>query len=404
MKIAVFHNLVSGGNKKSLYHTVKGFKHYGHRVTVYNLSISNERFCPLSDFADEIVTQPLWSVETTGLLKFVAPLLQTLHLVPLLRANRRIAAAINKGDYDAVWVANCFLTQHPLVLRYLEKPYILYTAEHFRVYYDRVLWLRPQQLCRKGKLGLTLRQLYLRSALAIRAQVDKLAMARVTNVRCNSYFTAENIMRYYAVPAQPIYLGVDVAYYRDLGMPKEDLVLSIGAFSPLKGHDFVLEALATICPEKRPKLVIIADRVDFLAERRRCESFAKDHAVDLEIMINITEDDLVAMYNRAKLTLCANILEPFGMVPHESMACGTPVVAVREGGVRETVIDGQTGMLVPRDPKSMGEAVSKLLENEGLRRTLCRNGVAHVSQHHTHAHYFAQVEEALHELVDTRSC
>ncbi|MFO1429901.1 MAG: glycosyltransferase family 4 protein [Candidatus Competibacteraceae bacterium] len=403
MKIAVFHNLMSGGNKKFLYHTVKGFKQYGHRVTVYNLSISNERFSSLKDFADEIVTQPLFPVEPTGLLKLVAPPLQILQLAPLLQANRRIATAINQGDYDIVWVVNCFLTQHPLVLRYLEKPYILYTAEHFRAYYDRVLWRRPQQLCGKGKLGLTLRQLYLRSAVAARAQVDKLAMAQVTNVYCNSYFTAENIMRYYAVPAQPIYPGVDIAEYRELDIPRENLVLSVGAFSPLKGHDFVLEALTTIRPEKRPKLVIIADRVDSLAERHRCESFAKDHSVDLEIMTNITEENLVAVFNRAKLTLCANILEPFGMVPHESMACGTPVVAVREGGFRETVIDGQTGMLVPRDPKSMGEAVSHLLEDEELRRTLCRNGVAHVRRHHTHAHYFAQVEEALHELVGTRS-
>jgi glycosyltransferase involved in cell wall biosynthesis len=60
------------------------------------------------------------------------------------------------------------------------------------------------------------------------------------------------------------------------------------------------------------------------------------------------------------------VMEPFGLVPLESMACGTPVVAVAEGGVRESVTHGKTGLLAERLPQQFAEALRSLLEDPTL--------------------------------------
>jgi glycosyltransferase involved in cell wall biosynthesis len=67
---------------------------------------------------------------------------------------------------------------------------------------------------------------------------------------------------------------------------------------------------------------------------------------------------------------CAQILEPFGLIALEAMASATPVVAVSEGGFRETVVEGQTGFLTPREPKTFSDRLADVLEDPALRARL----------------------------------
>jgi starch synthase len=60
--------------------------------------------------------------------------------------------------------------------------------------------------------------------------------------------------------------------------------------------------------------------------------------------------------------LCPSVYEPFGLINLEAMACGTPVVASRVGGIPEVVVDGETGFLVPPgDPRALAAAVREVL-------------------------------------------
>ena len=68
----------------------------------------------------------------------------------------------------------------------------------------------------------------------------------------------------------------------------------------------------------------------------------------LKILNLISDEELVLLYNKAKMVVYAPYCEPFGLVPLESMSCGTPVVGVGDGGVKETVINGKTGILTGR--------------------------------------------------------
>jgi glycosyltransferase involved in cell wall biosynthesis len=80
---------------------------------------------------------------------------------------------------------------------------------------------------------------------------------------------------------------------------------------------------------------------------------------DVEFLGWRSDDEIRTLYRRATAVLLPGV-EDFGIVPVEAQACGTPVVALGRGGARETVLDGETGVLVSDDSV---EALA-----EGLRR------------------------------------
>jgi glycosyltransferase involved in cell wall biosynthesis len=71
--------------------------------------------------------------------------------------------------------------------------------------------------------------------------------------------------------------------------------------------------------------------------------------------------------------LYAPRLEPFGYAPLEANACGVPVVAVAEGGMRETIQDGLNGLMVEHDPERMAAAIERLMVDDELAQRLSRD-------------------------------
>jgi glycosyltransferase involved in cell wall biosynthesis len=116
-------------------------------------------------------------------------------------------------------------------------------------------------------------------------------------------------------------------------------------------------------------------------ERQYLDSVAVHHNVELDILHNLDTRQLALEYNKAQICVYAPVMEPFGLVPLESMACGTPVVGVAEGGVRETVRHGETGLLTDRDPQQFADAISKLLTNPSLADRLGKQGPGYVRDH-----------------------
>jgi glycosyltransferase involved in cell wall biosynthesis len=178
------------------------------------------------------------------------------------------------------------------------------------------------------------------------------------------------------------YLGVDTEIFKPLGVPKEDFVLSVGRITPSKGSDFIVRSLGTIDSKIRPRLVVVSDEVE-IPFKNSLEQLAQRTGVDLRIESLIADDELVSLYNKAQLVLYAPYLEPFGLVPLEAMACGTPVVAVREGGVRESVVHNKTGVLTQRDESMFAEAVVELLSNEEKMREISQKAIECIEEYWT---------------------
>lgn len=186
--------------------------------------------------------------------------------------------------------------------------------------------------------------------------------------------------------------GVDTARFTPDG-PAADhgtrrpLLLQLGRLVPRKGAEVSIAALARL-PEAR--LVIAggpsADRVDQDPEVRRLRGLARAAGVTDRVSFTggVRCEDVPQLLRAADVVLCPADYEPFGIVPLEAMACGTPVVATAVGGQLDTVSDPDCGRLVPpRDPAALARAVGELLLDgavraacgaAGRRRVLARYG------------------------------
>jgi glycosyltransferase involved in cell wall biosynthesis len=158
--------------------------------------------------------------------------------------------------------------------------------------------------------------------------------------------------------------------------------------------DFLIESLGYIPEIKRPSLKIACNSVND-NEREYICSLADRLDVDLHILIDQNTEQLARLYNEASLCVYAPVLEPFGLVPLESMSCGTPVVGVREGGVQESISHEVTGLLIERNPRIFGEAIQNLLSNPELISEYGRRSRAHVTENWTWNRSFLELEQYL---------
>lgn len=376
MKIAVFHNLPSGGGKRALHEQVRRLAQR-HTVDVYTLSCAEHGFGDLRPHCREHRIYPF----QPGRL-YQRPIgrlnqgVRTLDLVRLDRLYKRIAQDIDRETYDVVAVALCQYMVAPSILAGIETPSVYYCQEPPRKLYEPPV-PRPQNelgaLQRFANLFDPLPGQYRRTL----RRLDRTAARSASLALVNSHYSRETYYRVYGRFARVAYLGVDTDLFRPLGLGREDYVLSVGALNPAKGYDFLLRSLACIEPRMRPPLRIACNS-EGPGERVYLERLAAELEVSLTIETLVTDQELVALYNRARLVVYAPVMEPFGFVPLEAMSCGTPVVGVREAGVRESVADGVTGLLTDRDPIVFADAVRSLLLCDGRREDLamaCREHV-----------------------------
>jgi len=95
-------------------------------------------------------------------------------------------------------------------------------------------------------------------------------------------------------------------------------------------------------------------------------------------------------------------MEPLGLVPLESMACGTPVIGVKEGGVRESIIDGQTGILIDRDAQALADAVIRLMESPELHERFSQNGITYVREQWNWDKAFVRFDACIEKLSEKK--
>ncbi|HEY8562505.1 MAG TPA: glycosyltransferase [Pyrinomonadaceae bacterium] len=189
----------------------------------------------------------------------------------------------------------------------------------------------------------------------------------------------------------------------------EKIVLQLGRMVPRKGVETVVRAAARLIRERgiSVKLVVVGGESSEADERKtpeigRLKRIAAECGIAESVVFagSRRRDELKFYYSAADVFASVPWYEPFGITPLEAMACGTPVVGARVGGIKYSVADGETGFLVaPRNPAELAEKIAVLLENEDLRRRFGASGISRVGRHFTWRKVTAQIIEIYEQIL-----
>jgi D-inositol-3-phosphate glycosyltransferase len=203
-----------------------------------------------------------------------------------------------------------------------------------------------------------------------------------------------HMMQEYGVEGEKIHVvpgGVDTAVFhprdrqqarRELGLDMAvPLLLFVGRLQPLKGIDTLLRAARAVrVQHDRVQVLVIGGGVDAWDDReaqelQRLQSLSEKLGLASHVrFINAQPQHILAQYYAAAdVFVMPSHYESFGMVVLEAMACGTPVVASKVGGLTSTVVSGETGFLVPQgDGQAFARAILRLLASASLRAAYSR--------------------------------
>jgi glycosyltransferase involved in cell wall biosynthesis len=400
MRIAVWHNLPSGGGKRALYDQVRGLLARGHHVEAWCPPTADQTYLPLGGLIAEHVVPLAPTVRTDWDGRLRVPARVERRLAAMDAHCRTCAAAISAGGFDLLFAQSCLFFRATAIGRFAGLPKVLFQHEPFRSLYEaqpRLPWLAPPpsrlpllSLARLREAALDRRTLH-NARLQGRAEVDN--AAAFDRILVNSLFSRENLLRAYGLDAEVCYLGTDLAHFVDLGLPRERLVVGLGSYTTEKNLPLVIEALALL-PSPRPTLAWVGN-VDYGGTLAAATALAASRDVPFKPYLRIPDDEVIALLNRASAMVYAPRLEPFGLAPIEAAACGLPVVAVAEGGVRETVIDDETGLLVPSRAAELAGAVARLLADPALVRRLGAGGRANAERRWSLPAATDRIEQAL---------
>ncbi len=348
MKIAVFHNLPPGGAKRVLGEEVK-FLSKKHEITAFKYDYKIKRRLP--SFLDRLDQD-----------------FQSLFI--LRKLHKKLAEKINQGGFEICLVHPDKLTQAPFLLRYLRVPSLYCCEELLRIAYEKELEFKDRVIFFK--------KWYEDMTRILRKKIDKNNAQAATKIFVGSNYIKEKVNKAYGKKAKTCPFGVDVKIFLPKGFKKEKTLLFIGGKEKVPGFYFAQKCIRLIPKSIRPNLKVI--------------SFSKNK-------LRLSDDELAAEYSRAFATLCTSYNEPFGLVPLESMASGTPVLAVNDGGYKETIIDGETGFLLKRDPEEFAEKIIYLIEHPEVVERMGKAGRQHVIKNFSWKKHVQLLEQELRKLA-----
>lgn len=216
-----------------------------------------------------------------------------------------------------------------------------------------------------------------------RTPVDALeaaGTARAATVLVNSRYTAEVFARTYpqiAAAPEVVYPGVNTERWVPVpaGSDGRTTIVSVARFERSKNTALAIAAfgrLRDVLPEEAfaPLRLVIAggfdarlpDCVETLADLRRRAQATGLHD-RIAFLPSCPEPELRALMAGALAVVYTPEHEHFGYVPVEAMACGRPVVTADSGGPRETIVDGETGVLAPPTPEAFAAALAGLVRD-----------------------------------------
>ncbi len=220
---------------------------------------------------------------------------------------------------------------------------------------------------------------------ATRQQVERELMASADHIVAFSPHERDAMVRLYQADATRIGLipcGVDLSLFRPLdqqevreklGLNGEKVLLYVGRIEPLKGLELLLHTAAQLQTFEQIRVLVVGGGAGRDQEIDRLRELAKSLNVDkvFDFIGRVDQQDLPLYYNAADVCVVPSFYESFGLAALESMACGTPVVATRAGGLSTIIQHGRTGYLKAwRCPEAFTSSVEMIISSRNLQHSM----------------------------------
>ena len=242
--------------------------------------------------------------------------------------------------------------------------------------------------------------------------VEKTAIEMADAVVAVSKEAKKDILRYFKVDPRKVHVihnGIDLDEYRPTQAPErlkqfgidtdKPYVLFVGRITRQKGIIHLVNAIKHMDPGFQIVLCAGAPDTKEIAKEMEARIAAIQKKRDGIVWIQEMVDDptKVALYSHAALFCCPSIYEPFGIINLEAMACEIPVVASAVGGIKEVVVEGKTGLLVPvgkhkkvgsfelvapgKFEKGLAQKINLLMKDKALRLKMGKAGRKRAIEH-----------------------
>ena len=213
--------------------------------------------------------------------------------------------------------------------------------------------------------------------------IEKTALEMADAIIAVSGETKRDIERLFDVDPTRVHVihnGVDPEEYRKVSStealrrhgidPRKPYLLFVGRITRQKGIVYLVRAIPYMDPDFQIVLCAGAPDTPEIAEEMKnaVESATRERSDIIWIEEMVDRTAIIELYSHAAVFCCPSIYEPFGIINLEAMACETAVVASAVGGIKEVVVDGETGFLVPL--KQMKESPFEPLDPEKFSRDL----------------------------------
>lgn len=265
----------------------------------------------------------------------------------------------------------------------------------------------------------------------ISSWMEKMGLENSDRVVAVSRGMKEDILKHYDIPEERvkvIYNGIDLHQYQYTESNKARLkygidltkpyILFVGRITRQKGIIHLLNALKYI--KDGVQVVLCAGAPDTEEIKREMTEKVSEIQKIREGVIWINEmvpkEAIIELYSQAAVFVCPSVYEPFGIINLEAMACKTPVVASAVGGIKEVVVDGETGFLVsftrkdeisnePEDAETFSRELARkiniLLNDEKLQKEMALKGRERVEKYFSWEAIARQTKELYREVINS---
>ncbi len=221
---------------------------------------------------------------------------------------------------------------------------------------------------------------------------------RIERIATNSVNSQFRIKKYLRRDSKIIPPGVDVNEYMNNGYGRYFFYPS--RITPEKRFEYAISAFKKSgLREKGYELIIagslIKDRAEHVMYYEKIRDMIKGYG---RILLDVSQAELKQLYSEALCVVFTPVSEDFGIIPLEAMASEKPVIAVNEGGPKETIAHGRTGYLV-NSVDEMAETMKMLADNMDLVERIGRAGREHVKRNFSWERFFKVFDSLLKEVA-----